>query len=720
MIGTSHGDWTELLVGHVAPTDSNLAILSAASSYFGNVATGFRGYEDQLQRVWSGVLTDQEGRTADAGRAAFQQGVQLARETADRYDVIQGSSKSAHSSASDLRSELLTIAENGNCRIRQIQQSSDSLPIKIGRITEVVVDCQTQANAKAAACAGDLLTQIQQILDKQGIQVSSRQFARDNGFDTTRMFGSPNTEVIRNRVETTLNLTGSPDGTQALGNPVPPPNAPAPSPENTAPTNIGLGTTQIPSVGTATQSTAASAPPNVGQGSTQLPSGVPSRPPAVPAPTVPPTPQAPTAGPPQISAPGMPSPSVGVPPGGLPLAGTVPPTPTTLAQSFSQGFQTGAPLGAAAAPVAALPPTLSDTSMPMAPPVAQAFPSNTHTPILDLPTHAPAAATAAPVSVTPADAGSAYLAGAPPPPTPVTSTAAQLGPLPSYGSDIRPTTTTAPAAPSAPAGPAPAAPSSGPGNPQSNVNQPAVVRQQPTTPTSTTPAAVGAQAVATSTTGAAAGHASTQTAARTRLQSLVYAVARQEPRLSWAVGDRPDQSTVLVTDLAAGWIPPGIDIPANVSLLDPKMRRGDVEALLGEVRMAASYAPGQHLPTETQAVPISPRARHGQHVDELGWELSQATKWRDGLPRLAHTLATAAARATGVLTSEIDLLREHLDSVRTTVLDSYPHRHDTTAIENWQLLATIEALVMGERAHACYHFAWFQALSRVTAGGQKA
>ncbi|WP_172442100.1 DUF5631 domain-containing protein [Mycobacterium heckeshornense] len=34
-------------------------------------------------------------------------------------------------------------------------------------------------------------------------------------------------------------------------------------------------------------------------------------------------------------------------------------------------------------------------------------------------------------------------------------------------------------------------------------------------------------------------------------------------------------------------------------------------------------------------------------MDEFGWELGQATHWRDGLPRIAHTLTKAAFRHTG-------------------------------------------------------------------------
>jgi hypothetical protein len=215
-------------------------------------------------------------------------------------------------------------------------------------------------------------------------------------------------------------------------------------------------------------------------------------------------------------------------------------------------------------------------------------------------------------------------------------------------------------------------------------------------------------AVATAS-GAAAGAASADATARARLQRLVASVARQQPRLAWAAGDRADNTTVLATDLASGWIPPGIDLPAAVTLLSPARRRGDLETTLGEISVAAGYTPIHHLPDEDEPVPTSPRPRRAPDVDELGPELSQATQWRDGLPRLAHTLAKAASTGTGVLDSEVELLHQHLAAISTRVLDSYPDDVDANDVGNWQLLAAIDALVAGNKAVANYHLAWFQA-----------
>jgi hypothetical protein len=212
------------------------------------------------------------------------------------------------------------------------------------------------------------------------------------------------------------------------------------------------------------------------------------------------------------------------------------------------------------------------------------------------------------------------------------------------------------------------------------------------------------------------GAASADATARTRLQRLVAVVAAQQPRLAWAVGDRADDTTVLVTDLASGWIPPGIEIPSAITLLEPARRRGGLESLLGEVKMAVAAEPGRYLPESDtdEPVPMSPRPRRAPEVEEMSWELSHATHWRDGLPRLAHTLARAAARGTGVLESEAEQLHDELMRFADRVLDSYPDHVDPADVGNWQLLAAIEALVHEDKTAANYHLAWFLACNTAT------
>ena len=143
--------------------------------------------------------------------------------------------------------------------------------------------------------------------------------------------------------------------------------------------------------------------------------------------------------------------------------------------------------------------------------------------------------------------------------------------------------------------------------------------------------------------------------------------------------------------------------------------------MLGQTTLTAAYTPGQYIRAaeDSESVSMSIRARQTADVEELGWELAQATKWRDGLPRLAHTLAKAASTGTGYLDSEVDLLRQHLATVTKRVLTDYPGTVDPARVGNWQLLATIDALIKDEKTSANYHFAWFQTLNLAVRGEQR-
>jgi hypothetical protein len=410
--------------------------------------------------------------------------------------------------------------------------------------------------------------------------------------------------------------------------------------------------------------------------------------------------------------------AAGAPPGAFgPSALAAGPQPNALMQGLNQGAPTSGalnnvpPVTGPVQPQIPVQPAPSDFA-------GSTVPAAAHAPAVDAPPPVAAPPVASHAAVT--DSGATYLAGPAAP-----SAAAPAGALPTYGSDIRPPTPTisAPTLPSSPAGissvsssaspaSAPVSPSAGAGG----LTQP-VVRQPTAAPLAhPAPAGIGEQAVAAAAGGAAAGTASEQATAKARLQRLVNSVARQEPRLRWAAGEQPDGTTILVTDLASGWIPPNIAVPSVVTLLEPGDRRGDIEALLGQVSTSANYTPLHYLSesaADTEPTPTSPRPRQVPAVDELGWELGQATKWRDGLPQMAHTLAKAASTGTGVIDNEVEFLNQHLATLRDRVLDAYPDNVDAAAVANWQLLASIEALASADNIGANYHFAWFQALNRV-------
>ncbi|MGF2946693.1 DUF5631 domain-containing protein [Mycobacterium sp. Lab-001] len=194
-------------------------------------------------------------------------------------------------------------------------------------------------------------------------------------------------------------------------------------------------------------------------------------------------------------------------------------------------------------------------------------------------------------------------------------------------------------------------------------------------------------------------------------------MARQEPHLSWAAALRDDgTTTLLVTDLACGWIPPHVRLPAHLTLLEPAARRRDASVvdLLGAVVTAAAHQPGAYVAEPGPDAPAlsgdRPARSQAPTVDELGPTLVDAVRRRDGLPRIAQAVATPAVRKTGVLENEATLLRACLADVRRSVLNAYP-AHDPAAVADWMLLAAVEALIGDREYLANYHLAWFNALT---------
>ncbi|SRX92914.1 DUF5631 domain-containing protein [Mycobacterium shimoidei] len=201
-----------------------------------------------------------------------------------------------------------------------------------------------------------------------------------------------------------------------------------------------------------------------------------------------------------------------------------------------------------------------------------------------------------------------------------------------------------------------------------------------------------------------------------RLHKLVEFMARQEPGLCWAAGDKENGMTVVTTDIAGGWIPPGIAVPADVRLLPPQHRIGTATDLLGPTTAVAAYAPGDPLgwsfgwATELDTAANSVWPRRLPPIDDLGWLLCAATQRRDGLPRIVHTLAKAGAERTAILAAEIDELHACLETTRLQLVSQYP-TVDHDLLLDCLLLAATEGIATGDRITANYHFAWYQALN---------
>jgi hypothetical protein len=743
------GKWSDLLVGAWWPTSGSTDSAVASSTNRATTRDNYDSFEHRLYQTRTGPLADQEGATAQGTKDAFAAGEHQARAIADISDAKSSAFRSAADAIEGLRSELSGTAARGNHRIDQIQ-SDNQIKDKITPILDVIRKSNEEAGAKSDSFSSPIKQAIEKVLAADGDLRSAEDFGKQNGVDLQKP-APLDAETLRHTITQMLDAKpvsaadsaaesrasarfGGNEGVSAAESAtgIRGDNVPAPStesaradlggsdpvgrmPNSSISSNesvssslkgavIGEGyfaTTDAQSVGP-TGSTPATGPAAsaTSSGSSGTLSGAGSL----------------TAA--SGGSPTLPS-SSGLSSGAPSLS------PESLAESFTSGMQAGAPVSAGAE---ALSQGISDT-------VQSQAQQNTPPPMNSVPT-APTAGfafdapqqysepAAAPAQAPPADTQHQQMYAAPVAAGPTaaapmaTPPAAPPGPLPTYGSDLRPATAAAPPPP------ATAAPLSAPVNPASGTaasSQPAVVRQQATVTTATSPTGLVENAITSATTGATAGAASEQSAASARLQRLLEAVARQEPKLTWAIADRQDGSTILVTDLASGWIPPHVEIPTGIQILDPAKRRGTAEHLLGETINLAVWTPGHYLPPAKDAdpVPMSFRARQVPDINDLNWEITQATNWRDGLPRLAHTLTKAGIAGTGVLETESDLLYAHLTAVRDKVVKSYPDNVDATDMGNWQLLAAIGALIAKDTTALKYHFAWFQALSMATQGGTR-
>jgi hypothetical protein len=711
------GAYSAMLVGAQWVSITSVTALSNAIANRGTIQSNFSQLHDTLQNAITTTLVGQEGITADAIRDAFRQGADQAAKIAEKNGVYKKALQDALDSVQQLRAKLTGIANDGNKQINDELQSKDDFAIKVCKIAQIIADHQRQANQAAADCAFSIIGAGQGVLDSQGTGQSFFGLARDAGIDPNQQ---PDLKAIEDQVRGQLNQSvppGAPSGPLAGGGLGAAPEAATPT--AAAPPAPGGGLGVLPQAATPT----AAARPAPGGGLGVLPQAATPTAPAAPAGLLAGGGGPGLAAPAQMSAPplsNMPSaPMGGMPPAWAANAPNVPP-------GLNPGAPTAAPTAPGAPGLTGGPVQATAPQVPPTAPTAPTIPATAGTPVTvgDTPPPTPQApATPVVPSSTAYTSDSVPTMMSGPAPAAYAVPPEPAGPLPAYGSDLRPPIVASPAAPpivpSAPSAPISqslsAAPGSAPVHPSAGgagVGQPTAVARQPTAvPTAQTPPGIGTQGVIATAGGALAGAISADATERTRLQRLLAAVARQEPRLAWAIGDRSDEATVLVTDLASGWIPPGIEIPAAVTLLEPARRRGEIEALLGEVKLVASYVPGDYRPDPDadEPVPSSPRPRHAPEVEELSWQLSQATHWRDGLPRLAHTLARAASRGTGVLESEAEQLHEALTTLADRVLDRYPDAIDADQVGNWQLLAAIEALVAKDKGAANYHLAWFLA-----------
>lgn len=704
------GEWTAALIGPWWPLPS--VTLRGAAQHWSQACAEQQFFAQTLRGQWMTITASNQGHTADDLISRYQQGEKFHLDLAEKYQAKSNAFNSAADAVDYLRSRLTDIANTGNREIDNILASKKPLPEKVAEVQAIQLRCNADASNASMAAADKLTTATQKILDAEGVGADARTWARENGFGTSDV-RSP--QLLSG--EDLKPPSSAVGGDGAGGGGHIPPNPPGP----TAPAvgGDGVGHGNGPQYfGGGTHGPVASPVGNDGAGRGVASAGAPVSSPGVQVPGG----GAMSAG--VSSAPGI-SPAGATPSAGL---GGSP----NLAQSFTSGMATGQPAGAGAQGISSGAVNAMESSTPPqagppagTPPVAPTAPSAgvfipQATPADAPPPAAPAPPATGAAPVAPVVTGGSWsgtpasVSGGPSVPA---------GPLPAYGSDLRPTVAAPPVTPSAPAGPmsgAPVAPSPGSspsaGGPVVSPVERAAQGAAGTQGGANSSSMVGASAMSAAT-GATAGAVSSRAVEQQRLQRLVDAVARQEPRLSWAAGLRDDgTTTLLVTDLAGGWIPPHVRLPAHVALLEPTARRRDANVvdLLGAVVVAAAHEHNTYVAESDPEAPALSGDRPARSavppVDELGPALVEAVRRRDGLPRIAQAIATPAVRKTGVLENETGLLRSCIADIQNSVMTAYPD-HDTAAVADWMLLAAIQALIDGHEYLANYHMAWFDVLS---------
>jgi hypothetical protein len=200
-----------------------------------------------------------------------------------------------------------------------------------------------------------------------------------------------------------------------------------------------------------------------------------------------------------------------------------------------------------------------------------------------------------------------------------------------------------------------------------------------------------------------------------RLQSIVAFVARQEPRLVWAAAERTDMTTVVVTDIAHGWIPPRIVLPADITILAPGARGSDLDELLGAVTTAAYYRPGDLIPPvddDRLAVSTTPR-NLPVHV-QLDWLLTKAAERRFTLPDIVQSAARMRALAAYDPPTRLGALASHIAGTHEKIIADYPLT-ENASLADYMLIAAVESATAADKLNANYHYSWFTELATATA-----
>lgn len=719
--GSGGGSFSAAIIGGLMPATqggwgtANSAKRRADSAHHRSQASNQR-------TIRTATLAGMEGKSAERLMKAHALAEVKHNVVADGHDVKASAYEAGNNTLEAVCSKLRHIDAEAHRQINEVLKKKTNFALKWAEIVKIVTEARADAVRAVADGVETTLSTLSRVLSDTGQDKSVNDVV--HALDSKYQIDMPPSEPKMPPMPDEAGGTGSGvDGHMKAG------------PDDhivEASSGTGSGELQVKNASSSTGSELDNLPAASSTGMGQQPAGPGAN--GLPAGGVLTAGGAPVAGA-GGSAPRVPGSGVGVPSGGG--SSSVPSvpealTPAGLAKGFTTGMSTGAPaalesnaaassvVNAASGGHVGASPAAAPVSGAGSVPVVSGGGSAVHHVDSGAVEHVSASAVSAPPPVVqPVVAAPSPVVGGPPPPV------VPGGPLPAYAADVRAAAAAAAAPPAAsvapPVAPAPAGGSASTAPASGSTLNPAVVNK-PAPPAaagvgSSAGAAVTASATAGATTGAVAGAAAKASDAQRRCDDAVAALALQEPRLRWAAGlDDVDGQVLVVTDLAGGWLPGHVRPPAGVRLVEPS---ADVTAggglsldmLLGKTAFRADYVPGG--PVRDPRVELSDWPRKLEPVADVRWELRQAADWRDGLPRLAHTMAKAWATGNGVRPIEIDTLRDFISHTRGEVLRSYPGAVHPHTVGNWMLAAAIDAFNNGESLLGTYHFSWFRALCGV-------
>ncbi len=715
--GSGGGPFSGAIVGGLTPGTQGGWGTSNSAKRKGD-STYHRDQASNQRTIRTATLVGMEGKSAERLMKAHAIAEVKHNVIADGHDSKASGYEACNNALEAVRSKLQSIDAEAHQKINQVLKKKMNFALKWAEIIEIVTEARADAIRAVADGTETILSAASRLIGETGQDKTTNDYvqALDSKF---KLDMPPSEPTMPDEKEISAGGAMKPasfssdheDGASAIG---------AASPGNGG-ESASSGGAHAESGGGAISPDGAAAPVGNHTGATGgvLPSsgGVGG---------------APAAG--SGSAPRLSGPGVSAPSGGGSSVPSVPEslTPAGLAKGFTTGMSTGAPAalesnaatssvvnaasGGHASPAPAAAPMSGAGSVP----VVSGGGSAVHHVDSGSVEHVSASAAPAPSVVQPVVAAPPPMVGGAPPPPVMPG-----GPLPAYAADVRAAAAAAAAPPAAsvvpPVSAAPAGGSASTAPASGSSLNPAVVSKPAAPAAAGVGSSVGApmtvSATAGAVSGAVAGAAAKASDAQRRCDDAVAALAFQEPRLRWAAGlDDVDGQVLVVTDLAGGWLPGHVRPPAGVRLVEPS---ADVTAggglsldmLLDKTVFRADHVPGG--PVRDPRVELSDWPRKLEPVADVRWELRQAADWRDGLPRLAHTMAKAWATGNGVRPMEIDMLRDFISRTRAEVLRSYPGAVHPHTVGNWMLAAAIDAFNHGESLLGTYHFTWFRALCGV-------